>query len=231
MVTPFVSTQLSRDILRAVIERHTHIQCISSSKSRGFNKTRPDSCFHASAIFVVLQKPMFQGMWSFYEVNCQLPKSNYTLWLKLSQEISDCTCEVHCSEKCYPCNGYCIMCMTCEVKIFGGTLPSTPSHQILTPVHNKTEVGILLYMLPHLWRQINPARFHSPMIAKYYNVFMWNRIFWVQLNWMAVRSVRMAAEQMPLFQYSTLDIFILKKKINTIFVLFCWHQINVTSYK
>ena len=129
---------------------------------------------------------MFQGMWSLYEVNCQLPKSNYTLWLKLTQKISDCTCEVYCREKYYPCNGYCIMCMTCEVKRFGGTLPATPLHQILTPVHNKTEVGILLYMLPHLWRQINPAGFQSPMIANYYNVFKWNRIVWVQSNWMAV---------------------------------------------
>ena len=58
---------------------------------------------------------------------------------------------------------------------FGGTL--SPLHQILTPVHDKTEVGMLLYVLTQLWGQINPSGFQSPLLVKYYIVFMWIKYF------------------------------------------------------
>ena len=73
-------------------------------------------------------------------------------------------------KKYYPCNGCYVTCMFCNMNRFGGTL--SPLHQILTPVHDKTEVGMLLYVLTQLWGQINPSGFQSPLLVKYYIVFM-----------------------------------------------------------
>ena len=65
--------------------------------------------------------------------------------------------------------------MFCNMNRLGGTL--SPLHQILTPVHDKTEVGMLLYVLTQLWGQINPSGFQSPLLVKYDIVFMWIKYF------------------------------------------------------
>ena len=78
-------------------------------------------------------------------------------------------------KKWYPCNDCYVTCMFCNMNRFGGTL--SPLHQILTPVHDKTEVGMLLYVLTQLWGQINPSGFQSPLLVKYDIVFMWIKYF------------------------------------------------------
>ena len=70
--------------------------------------------------------------------------------------------------------------MFCNMNRFGGTL--SPLHQILTHVHDKTEVGMLLYVLTQLWEQINTSGFQSPLLVKYYNVFMLLKYFQFELE-------------------------------------------------
>ena len=84
-------------------------------------------------------------------------------------------------KKQYPCVGCYVTCMFCIMNRFGGTL--SPLHLTLTPVHDKTEVGLLVYVLTQLWGQINPSWFQSPLPFKYHNVFMWIKYFEFELGW------------------------------------------------